>query len=459
LEIVNETNYHIAWIKGNYNHPTDSLTLCVKGTFQLVPDDVAVPSDSPLMMNGDVFVEDDIHKGLLYESDFSYFKPNADLLLKGTCYTPGGKEMDKCEVVFAVEGQQKTLKIYGTRYLSPGLLVDSAAKAAPFTSMPLTYENTYGGVDYKKNPVGKGRDKDQDGVTWLPNVVGSGLGPEEPAGFGPINRSWPQRSKKLGSYGGDYKETRWPWFPEDIDWSHFNSAPEDMQYGGFLIGKEKLFFENLHPEISQYKSQLPGVKPRCFLKEHEGGEEFREVTMNLDTLWVDMDKEQLVLVWRGVEDIKSHDFRELSHVYLVNEALDESASAGEHQQNFSAVITPPPPPSEPEPEPEPEPESEPQPEPEPETATASDTGDADLDKMADQIKEAFIHAGLEPSLVDEILAGTTTAEVIIQNIFDKSGLNAEGSEKALAEIQASNAEHLKGQGFSDDDIAVLLGDS
>jgi hypothetical protein len=453
LEIVNETNYHIAWIKGNYNHPTDSLTLCVKGTFQLVPDDVAVLSDSPKMMNGDVFVGDDIHRGLLYESDFAYYKPNADLLLKGTCYTPGGKEKDKCEVVFAVEGQQKTLEIYGARYLSPGLLVDSAAKAAPFTTMPLTYENTYGGDGYKNNPVGKGRDKDADGVTWLPNVVDPALGAEEPAGFGPINRSWPQRSKKLGSYDGDYKEKRWPWFPEDIDWSHFNSAPEDMQYGGFLTGNEKLFFENLHPEISQYKSQLPGVKPRCFLNEHEGGEEFREVAMNLDTLWVDMDKEQLVLVWRGVEDIKSHDFRELSHVYLVNEGLDDPST--DHQQNFVMAITPPPP--EPEPEPETEPETEPEPEPEP--ITASVAGDAELAEMADQIKEAFTQARLDPALVDEIIAGTTSPTAIIQNMMTEAGLSMADGEKALADIKASNVESLKEQGYSEDDIASLLGDS
>ena len=218
------------------------------------------------MLNGDVYVDDDVYKGLLYDSDFAYFKENADLLLKGTCYTPEGRPVPKCEVRFAVADVEKSLNVYGSRYADPGLMGNSGSAAEPFTSMPLTFENTYGGTGYKKNPVGKGRDKDESGITWWPNVVDSDLGDKEPAGFGPINRSWSQRAGKLGSYGGDYMEKRWPWFPEDFDWGYFNAAPEDLQYDGYLVGDEKLEFENLHPTISEYRSQLPGIKPRCFLR-------------------------------------------------------------------------------------------------------------------------------------------------------------------------------------------------
>ena len=91
----------------------------------------------------------------------------------------------------------------------------------------------YGGTGYKKNPIGKGRDKDESGVTWWPNVVDPNLGDREPAGFGPINRAWSQRADKLGSYGGDYMEKRWPWFPEDFDWGYFNAAPEDRRIVAF----------------------------------------------------------------------------------------------------------------------------------------------------------------------------------------------------------------------------------
>jgi hypothetical protein len=453
MEIVNQTNYHIAWIAGKKDHPADSLTLCVKATFQLVPDAAALPAETQMLM-GDIYIDDDINKGLTYDSDFAYFKENADLLLKGTCYTPEAIPVPKCSVCFAVAGTQKTLKVYGTRYVSPGLLGDSASSAEPFTSMPLSHENTYGGAGYQKNAVGKGRDKDENGLTWWPNVVDPNLGDKEPAGFGPINRISSQRTSKLGNYGGDYMEKRWPWFAEDFDWAYFNAATEDMQYSGYLTGDETLFMENLHPSISEYLSQLPGITPRCFLQEHEGGEDFREVEMNLDTLYVNMDSETVSLVWRGVAEIKSHDYRELSHVYLESESLSAPTSADDHQAKFEALVAPVAivpmleEESETEITPEPEPESKPESEP--------DKSDEDMDKLVAEIKQAFEQAGLDPALVDEIQSGKSPGEVI-QFIFAAAGISAEEGQKAMADIRTKNTEYLQLQGLSNEDIDILLG--
>jgi hypothetical protein len=453
MEIVNQTNYHIAWIAGKKDHPADSLTLCVKATFQLVPDAAVLPAETQMLM-GDIYIDDDINKGLTYDSDFAYFKENADLLLKGTCYTPEAIPVPKCSVCFAVAGTQKTLKVYGTRYVSPGLLGDSASSAEPFTSMPLSHENTYGGAGYQKNAVGKGRDKDENGLTWWPNVVDPNLGDKEPAGFGPINRISSQRTSKLGNYGGDYMEKRWPWFAEDFDWAYFNAATEDMQYSGYLTGDETLFMENLHPSISEYRSQLPGITPRCFLQEHEGGEDFREVEMNLDTLYVNMDSETVSLVWRGVAEIKSHDYRELSHVYLESESLSAPTSADDHQAKFEALVAPVAivpmleEESETEITPEPEPESKPESEP--------DKSDEDMDKLVAEIKQAFEQAGLDPALVDEIQSGKSPGEVI-QFIFAAAGISAEEGQKAMADIRTKNTEYLQLQGLSNEDIDILLG--
>jgi hypothetical protein len=451
LKILNQTNYHIAWIAGKKDHPADSLTLCVKATFQLVPDAAAVAAETQMLM-GDIYIDDDINRGLTYDSDFAYFKENADLLLKGTCYTPEAIPVPKCSVCFSVAGTQKTLKVYGTRYASPGLLGNSASSPEPFTSMPLSYENTYGGIGYQKNPIGKGRDKDENGLTWWPNVVDPNLGDKEPAGFGPINRISSQRTSKLGNYGGDYMEKRWPWFAEDFDWAYFNAATEDMQYSGYLTGDETLFMENLHPSISEYRSQLPGITPRCFLQEHEGGEDFREVEMNLDTLYVDMDSETVSLVWRGVAEIKSHDYRELSHVYLESESLSAPTSADDHQAKFEALVAPvaivPMFEEEPETEIALEPESKPESEP--------DKSDEDMDKLVAEIKQAFEQAGLDPALVDEIQSGKSPGEVI-QFIFAAAGISAEEGQKAMADIRTKNTEYLQLQGLSNEDIDILLG--
>lgn len=456
MKIVNQTTYHIAWIAGKKDHPADSLTLCVKASFQLQPDGVAIPTETQVL-TGDIYVDDDINKGLLYDSDFAYFKENADLLLKGTCYTPGGQPIPKCKVRFTVANVEKSLNVFGTRYADPGLMGNSGSAAEPFTSMPLIFENTYGGSGYNKNPVGKGRDKDDTGIIWWPNVVDPDLGDKNPAGFGPINRTWPQRANKLGSYGGDYMEKRWPWFAEDFDWGYFNSASEDLQYNGYLNGDEKLKFENLHPTINEYHSQLPGLMPRCFLQEHEGGEELREVVMNLDTLYVDMDSETVSLVWRGVADIKSYDFSELSHVYLASEPLGEQASIDDHKVQFEAIAFPvliafvaeeeldiaveEPVPEEKATEEKPE-----------------EAVDEKLEETLEQLREAMRQAGQDPGLIDDIMNGADPA-TIMEGIMVSLGLDPAKGPAALEEAQAKSVEIMKEQGMSDEDIAMLFGNN
>lgn len=461
MDIINQTDFHLAWIAGKKEYPQDSLTVCVKATYKLVADGIALQSDSQ-MMNGDVYLDDDINKGLIYDSDFAYFKPVADLLLKSTCYTPGAKPLRQCDVTFAVGSMNKTLTVYGSRYASPGLIGDSSSTADPFTSMPIVYENAYGGLMYKKNPVGKGRDKDENGIKWLHNILDPSANKNSIAGFGPINRTWPSRISKLGSYKGDYMEKRWPWFPEDFDWSYFNSAPEDMQYNGYLVGDENLYFKNLHPTISEYQSQLPGIKPRCFLHEPDGEEDFREVLMNLDTLWVDMDTEQVVLVWRGVSNIKSRDFEELSHVYLASEKQAEAKSKESYKKDFDAIVYPIIPVAIPNivsnitseetmPEAEVNADSEPSSEPSNEN---DDEFDKQIESLLKQARDGLRQAGQDPSVIDEIVNSENPA-AIIANIFNNLGLDEEQGEIAVKEMQENNKKMLVELGISPEDIALL----
>ncbi len=50
--------------------------------------------------------------------------------------------------------------------------------------------------------------------------------------------------------------------------------------------------------------------------QNNNGKVFKEVKMNLDTLWVDMENEKLVLVWRGVSEIKTEDYEEIASIFL-----------------------------------------------------------------------------------------------------------------------------------------------
>lgn len=355
MEIINQTPFTFANIFGNVFSPKHSLTLIVKGTFDLSPRKKTTLSEQQSYPTGDEFYVDDeeMQGGARYSSDFAFFKARADLLLVGKCHAPEGTMVPARQVTFQVGSRSKSLNVYGNRYWKRGLLGSNATDPEPFSEMELRYENSFGGKEYKKNPVGKGLGKieleDGKKVQPLPNIVSPDdeiVSPRrrpEPAGFGPIGRMWQHRYSKLGTYKANYLKERWPWFPKDFDWSYFNAAPDDMWIEGYLRGDEELFFENLHPVHSEYRSHLPGLRIRCFLNEIDGTNRsethFREVPLKLDTLWVDMEDEKLVLVWRGVTNVISEEYEEIQHVFIVSEKLEETLQSIDyyHEQFITQI--------------------------------------------------------------------------------------------------------------------------
>lgn len=326
---------------GRLNFPGHSLTMIVKATFELGENGEVVPAEEQLFPTGDEYYADD-EDGTgapRYESDFAYFKPHTDLLLVGSCHTPNQQPMTACPVRFQVGDRSRILVVTGDRYrrsLIPGL---GHTPPAPFTTMPIRYENSYGGPGFADNPVGKGRRKmrldNGHRRVVLPNIsdpsqTASFFRPlREPAGFGPFRRSWPLRAGKLGNYKRGYLKERWPWFATDMDWSYFNAAPPEMQMPGYLHGNETITLENLDPRHAYISTQLPGTRMRCFLEIQPAGNsslEFREVHLNADTLWVDTDNARLVMVWRGWTEITTADFEEeVRQIYLVKESVDDAA--------------------------------------------------------------------------------------------------------------------------------------
>lgn len=345
LEIINLTPFPCAYLVGKVLFPENTLTLIVKGTFDLTPGGGAAPAEEQIFPTGDLFYPNDeqMQGGPRYSSDFAYFKPRADLLCVGKCHAPEGTRVLGRQVTFSVGNRSKQLQIIGDRRFKRTLLGSIATDPEPFSELELSYQNSYGGAGCPKNPTGKGfapiRTATGEKRRPLPNITrpqdqqGSLVSEPEPAGFGPLGCMWPQRASKLGTYKGKYMKERWPWFAQDFDWRYFNSAPEDMQVEGYLKGNETLFFENLNPTHLQYRSQLPGVKVKCFLNKAEpeqaGAERFQEVPMRLDTLWVDMEAEQVVLVWRGVATVLTDEYSEIEHLFITQEGVDQPAQTAE----------------------------------------------------------------------------------------------------------------------------------
>lgn len=186
---------------------------------------------------------------LAADTDLYGFKPAADLVITALAHAPGGKRMEELEVGVDVGDRQVRARVVGDRTVRLRGDTISFSRPEPFSELPLTYANAYGGVDrfarpaldaklidplapyvsaslaqaswaiYRRNAVGKGYLVEHTprmvGLE-LPNVEDPDdlLTPERlvvgdpykwhrqplPAGFGWFDLSWFPRSAHMG-YG------------------------------------------------------------------------------------------------------------------------------------------------------------------------------------------------------------------------------------------------------------------
>lgn len=366
MRVYCEPPYSVGWMVSGLRPPTLSAVFFVKGAYLLKAGAPAEPAAEPAPVSGDVHDGEDPAKVLKYASDFAPLKPRTDVILNAVCHAPGGKSASVLRAGFKLGTLAKSLAVIGDRRWIPGILAKKQTEPEPFKSMPLGWDRAYGGAKYRKNPVGRGRVKE---AGQLPNVEHADRllqGPGDsidPAGFGPVDWSWEPRSAIKGTFKDKWLKERWPWYPEDFDFGAYNAAPPDQQLAAAPKGDEELSFDNLHPAHSKYVTRLPGVRVRGFVTDKIDGKiSFREVPMKIDTVWIDLEKEALVLTWRGRVDVKTLKLMEVESFLVRVEPLKDppapvEAVRAEHEARVAAAAAPP--------APEPEEPAEALPDPEP----------------------------------------------------------------------------------------------
>ncbi len=75
----------------------------------------------------------------------------------------------------------------------------------------------------------------------------------------------------------------------------------------------------MHAKHPNFVCRLPGIRVRCLFQREPQSEQIEELKLNLDTLWIDMEQLQMVLVWRG--RIKSEGLAEDTVFLTVQEEL------------------------------------------------------------------------------------------------------------------------------------------
>lgn len=265
--------------------------------------------------------------------DMGMPKPRGEFLISGSFFPPESQDATEGWVRVRIAHQEKELYVFGPRKWHNGF----PSKSEPFTSMPIDFAHAFGGEGYKKNPDGMGyKDGKLPCIENPKHLVGSPGDTPEPAGFSPLNPSWPQRMKYQGTYDSSYLQKYFPGYPEDLDWHFFLCAPKDQWIRGYFQGNESFEIHHMHPDIPVIRGNLPDLYARCFLNHtinRKGEPQFSELPLNPDTIWLFPEKLLGLMIWRGVIEVADDEAEQISHVLVAYEDRAHPPRAHEHYRH------------------------------------------------------------------------------------------------------------------------------
>jgi hypothetical protein len=334
MELINATAMQAGYTLGMKPDGHELLVVCVKGTFNIPQngEELRLLEKQVPLIEADVFTGEPGFSAPIYESDYPPHKPRCDVLLHGSAYAPGGKPATKVTVSLQIGPISKSFNVVGHRFWKKGLISVSASRPKPFTVMPISYDNAFGGVDkthknpskhkaYLTNPIGVGFHSNLkmefiEGKP-LPNTeepdkpVTKPNGTYRPMAFGPVGRGWLPRYKLAGTYDQNWLDNIFPFLPPDFDEAYYQSAPSDQQMP-YPKGGEKVTLINLTPEGKMH-FYLPKIEMPIEFSLKNG--ERRETQGVIDTVIIEPDNKRFMIVWRASLTLKKNIF-EVSQVIV-----------------------------------------------------------------------------------------------------------------------------------------------
>lgn len=328
----------VAWHVWQARPPHPSLTVVVKATFTIVPEGPCTLAGVQALPTGDMHHDDDPERSLRYASDLEPLKPRGECFVVGSFHAPGGQPVPHSKVAFQIGAVRKQLAVYGDRVWFHG----RPSAPAPIAKLPISWELAFGGPGVADNPVGRGIAPvvvDGQPRHLLPNIedpMSLVAAPRErprPVCAAPIPRTWASRLRLAGTYGPAWKEKRYPWFPEDIDWRFFNAAPIDQQIDSYWRGDEEIVLRHLHPQHASVRTWLPGIRPQAYVVAKSNGR-LRDMSLSLDTIAVDADEGLVYCMWRGAAEVAKADLSDLEHLYVVEDAPGARRAIEHNQRSY-----------------------------------------------------------------------------------------------------------------------------
>ncbi len=273
--------------------------------------------------------------------DIGMPKPTGEFLLNGHFHAPNNEPVRGGDVSVKIGNVEKTIRILGPRHWSSLGTTQQQA----ITQHWIDYSSAYGGNGYPQNPTGMGYQGHELPLQEYPNqLVTSAKSNAQPASFGPLDITWPQRSQFQGTYDQHYMQKYFPGFPSDTDWKYFLCAAPDQWNNQHWRGDETFELHNLSNMNSSIHGKLPNFNLRCFINEslensqNEHSAEtlkLEELSLKLDTVWFFPDSDLIQLTWRGGKSVSDDDASQIKHLLLAYETHHQRKDTAYYQEAFA----------------------------------------------------------------------------------------------------------------------------
>lgn len=335
LQVDNNTPFGAAIVPSRNKADEEFLTVVIKGQFDIavLQNSLSIAEEQTDPVMSDTYWGDPEGSSVRYEADSALVKTGIDILLNGAAYAPDGKAVSALDVSLQAGDVKKTLRVVGDRYWHKERLNWVVSEVTPFERMFLVYENAYGGVDksladtefpahYEYNPIGKGYVSASGGTPIeglaLPNIehpaslIRRWDERPEPAGFGPVSRSWLPRRQYAGTYDEQWQQTRMPLLPHDFNDAYFNAASAGLVMPFDFANDGWIALENV-VESGNLSFVIPKIKLNAAVRKK--GKRVNYIPQ-MDTVLIEPDDKKVTLCWR----ISVPCTREL--LYIDNVTLD-----------------------------------------------------------------------------------------------------------------------------------------
>ena len=327
MDLLNATKMQAGYTMGMQPDGREFLVVAVKGTFTLPKngEEARLSDEQVPLVEADVSTGEPGYSATLYESDYALRKPRCDVLLNGSAYAPRGKPATKVPVSLKVGPVAKAFNVVGNRFWEKNLTGVNATPPKPFTVMPISYDNAFGGSDntheneskhkaHMMNPIGVGfhanlneefiNGKPLPNTEELKHPVTEPIGKYKPMSLGSIGRGWEPRYKFAGTYNQNWIDNVFPFLPSDFKDAYYQAAPLDQQID-YLRGGEEVVLQNLTPE-GYTRFQIPQVQvPVAFFFKKRETQKTNGVA---DTLVLEPNKDCFTITWRASIPLKKNMF-------------------------------------------------------------------------------------------------------------------------------------------------------